>query len=152
HRVISPGPRARRRSAPTKLRVGDLGSDRPALSSPAVCGMSSPGWSVISRFTRTITLLVRGCLFRWRPRDTEAREAFGLVIAGPHVEDDGGLRLDVGITQSDIEQGAVMVQDPALHVGADIFECLVSKQGRDERVECLGQIRVASRFPQCSMD
>src|SRR6202022_4785613 len=29
---------------------------------------------------------------------------------------------------------------------------LVSKQGRDERVEYLGQIRIASRFPQCSME
>jgi hypothetical protein len=45
-----------------------------------------------------------------------------------------------------------MVQEPTLHVGADIFECLVSEQGRDQRVECLGQIRVAGRFPQCSME
>src|SRR5262249_34969334 len=148
--MVRPSPRPEPvTNATWPAKVCSLGAV--ASRSPPTCGMNSSGFSAISRFAWAIAFLGRGCFFGRRPGDTEARETFWLVIGGAHVDDDGGLRLDAGITQGDIEQSAVMMQAPALQIGTDILERFVSEQGRDKRVERLGQVRVASRLPHRAM-
>src|SRR5689334_19260624 len=99
---------------------------RGSLSNPHPFMAAAVSCDSVGRLGLALTIAV---LFRGRRvgrcLGPEAREALGLVIRGAHVNDDRGLRLDVRMTERDIEQGAVMMQAPALEIRAHVFERFV---------------------------